>query len=179
MEYIRPPQDKLREMKYSFDRDRVRRQGYNAFNVKRGILLVLCEVCGEDYDQKRSNQKVCSEPSCKRELASRRYKKWYDQNKEGFNEERKVKRAGPTGDQRAFTDLTDEEQDNLITALIKAACMLAVEEQDIEWIEQCLPGAMASVGEHVDADLLIDMMENQHSPRGTRKWENVRTTISK
>ena len=61
MEYIRPPQDKLRETKFAFERDMVRRKGYGAF--RKHDIMGLCERCTEIIEKRVSHQKYC--PECR------------------------------------------------------------------------------------------------------------------
>ncbi len=52
------------EMRYAFERDIVRRRGYQAFNGNAGIIR-LCAECDDDFDRKSGNQIVC--PGCRAE----------------------------------------------------------------------------------------------------------------
>jgi hypothetical protein len=169
------------DMRYAFERDMVRKHGYKAFSSQRGIMGV-CEACGDDFDKVRSNQRTCSRPECKRHLTKMRARKHYKKHGEVVREKKRNSDITQAKHIEAtFRDLDQHDQDNLVTALIKAACMRAVEEMDVEWIEECLPGAMAAVGEHVDTDTLIDMMNGEHTPHYTRRneWAKEKTDTHK
>lgn len=112
-------QDKLRDMRFAFERDIVRRSGL----VLRGIIG-LCEVCGEDFDKIRGNQKSCSNPDCKREMALRRQRK-YDQGVATERNERR--RVEYSGGERPADPWT-----NLMVAVVEQAA----EDGDIGWLTQ-------------------------------------------
>ena len=107
------------DMRFAFERDMVRHSG-SVFTARDGIIG-LCEVCGEDFDKVRSNQKVCSD-QCRREK-----KRTYDLKY--WNETGSDKRT----ERQEPTEVTTPDN---WTNLMLAIAQQAAEEKDTEWLEK-------------------------------------------
>lgn len=101
----------------------VRRKGWGAFR-KHGIIA-LCEVCGEDYERVRANQKYC--PDCKikvrRKQVYRAVNKHRDNNPYETQDQKKVAQE---------TVSTPDPWTNLMLAVVQQADA----EKDTEWLEE-------------------------------------------
>lgn len=130
MECTSEMQDKLREMRYAFERDVVRKKGYKAF-VLRGIITE-CVVCGEDFDKIRANQITCS-PECRKMRANQRQME-YDTR---VADERNERRRGRYADLNYVPSLDDcdtmtpDPWTNLMLAVLTSAHL----DEDQEFLE--------------------------------------------
>lgn len=104
------------DMRCAFERDMVRRKGTKVFR-KRGIIG-LCEICGEDFDKVRGNQRVC--PECR--VEQRR------------TEIREAVRRGRASKKKNDERNTDDVRDPW-TRLMIAMLFNAKDEGDVEWAE--------------------------------------------